>query len=124
VNLATIIEKLNLRVLSGVERLSNEVKGGYVGDLLSDVIANSKESDIWITRQVHQNIVAVATLRDLAGIILVHGNEPAADTLAKAVKEGIPIMVSERPGFELAGQLYNLIVSKVDIIIDAQERPL
>ena len=60
-NIETIVEKLNLKVRSTSDRLNNDFKGGYTGDLLSDVMANSHEGDIWITRQVHQNIVAVAT---------------------------------------------------------------
>jgi hypothetical protein len=72
-------------------------------------MANSQEGDIWVTRQVHQNIVAVASLKDHAGIILVHGAEPAKDTLDKAIKENIPLMVSEQSGFEVVGQIYTLI---------------
>jgi len=89
--------------------LGREVTGGYVGDLLSDVMANSKEGDIWITRQVHQNIVAVASLKDLAGIILIQGCEPAPDTAAKAEAEGIPILVTDLPAFEIVGRIYALL---------------
>jgi len=110
--LAEIIQALQLQVRSGADKLDVAVEGGYVGDLLSDVMANSKEGDIWITRQVHQNIVAVASLKEHAGIILVQGSEPAADTLEKARKENIPLMVSELPAFEAIGKVYNLIVAK------------
>ncbi len=41
--LKEIIEKLQLVVLAGQENLDVEVTGGYMSDLLSDVIANSKE---------------------------------------------------------------------------------
>ncbi len=102
--LGSIVKNLNLVVRSGAQNLTVEVNGGYVGDLLSDVIANSKQGDIWVTRQVHQNIVAVATLKDLAGIILVDNNEPARETLEKAVQENVPVMVSKLPCFETAGK--------------------
>ena len=105
----SIVKALNLQVRSGKDKLKKEIRGGYTGDLLSDVMANSKEGDVWITRQVHQNIVAVASLKEHAGIILVQGSEPAKDTLEKAIKEGIPIMVSDLSGFELTGRIYNLI---------------
>jgi len=108
--LAEIVHLLNLQVRSGANMLTAEVKGGYVGDLLSDVMGNSKEGDIWITRQVHQNIVAVASLKDHAGIILIQGCEPAEDTIKKAENENIPILVSELPAFEVIGKIYNLIV--------------
>ncbi|MBN1380057.1 MAG: serine kinase [Deltaproteobacteria bacterium] len=107
--LSSIINALSLRVVSGKDNLSNAVTGGYVGDLLSDVMGNGKSGDLWITRQVHQNIVAVASLKDLAGIVLVNNCEPAEDTIQKGVKEGIPIMISEMPGFDVAGKVYNLI---------------
>jgi hypothetical protein len=79
---------------------------------LSDVIANSKEGDLWITRQVHQNIVAVASLKEHAGIILVQGCEPAKDTLEKAIRERIPVMVSDLSAFEVTGKMYDLITGK------------
>ena len=107
--LETIIQSLNLKILSGEGRMLHEVRGGYVGDLLSDVMANSREGDIWITRQVHQNIVAVASLNDLAGVVLVQGAEPSADTLEKAVREGIPLLLSELSAFEAAGRIYRLL---------------
>ncbi len=110
--LAEIAQELKLQIRSGENKLNVEVHGGYVGDLLSDVMANSKEGDVWITRQVHQNIVAVASLKEHAGIILVQGSEPASDTLDKARKEDIPVMVSDLPAFEAIGKVYNLIVTK------------
>ncbi|MDI9570333.1 MAG: DRTGG domain-containing protein [Pseudomonadota bacterium] len=110
-NLDTIVKELDLKVLSGQDRLDAEVSGGYVGDLLSDVMANSKEGDLWFTRQIHQNIVAVASLKDHAGIVVIQGAEPAADTLEKARKEGIPILASARPGFETIGRVFNMIAA-------------
>lgn len=108
-DLESVIKVLNLKVRSGEDKLKTEVRGGYAGDLLSDVMANSKEGDLWITRQVHQNIVAVASLKDHAGIVLVQDSEPAKDTLEKAIKEGIPILVSELSGFEVTARIYNLL---------------
>ncbi len=108
-DLESVVKALNLKVRSGEDKLKTEIRGGYTGDLLSDVMANSKEGDVWITRQVHQNIVAVAALKEHAGIILVHGSEPAKDTLEKAEKSGVPIMVTDLPGFEITGRIYKLI---------------
>jgi predicted transcriptional regulator len=114
VDLESIVKALNLKVKSCEDKLKREVRGGYTGDLLSDVMANSEEGDIWITRQVHQNIVAVASLKEHAGIILVQGWEPDEDTLEKATREGIPIMVSELSAFEVTGRIYHLIIRKTD----------
>jgi len=112
VDLAAIVKFLNLRVFCGFDRLQTEVLNGYTGDLLSDVMANSKEGDLWITRQVHQNIIAVASLKEHAGIVLVQGAEPAQETLAKAIEEKIPVMGTDLSGFEIVGKMYNLIRAK------------
>lgn len=106
--LKELIQQLNLGVRSAHGRLEQQVAGGYASDLLSDVLAHAREADLWITLQVHQNIVAIASMKSLAGIILVNGREPEQDTVEKAEAENVVIMVSEMPTFELAGRLYNL----------------
>ncbi len=55
-----IIEKLDLKVYSGKKGLDREISGGYVSDLLSDVMGNAREGEVWITLQVHQNVMAIA----------------------------------------------------------------
>lgn len=110
--LKEIIEKLQLKVLTGQDKLEEEVTGGYTSDLLSDVIANSKQGNLWITLQIHQNITAVAKLKDLAGIIIVNKREPDKDTLQKAEVENIPLLCSDEMAFYISGKLYELISSK------------
>jgi serine kinase of HPr protein (carbohydrate metabolism regulator) len=111
-NLKEIIEKLNLSVKCVGNKLDNEIIGGYASDLLSDVIANSQKRNIWITMQVHVNIVAVAVLKELSAIVIVNGREPNEDTLKKAQEENIVILSSKLPAFKLVGKLYELGVSK------------
>ncbi len=106
INLKDLVEKLNLKVVSG--EVDRNVSGGYSSDLLSDVIANAQKDDLWITLQIHINIVAVANLQELAGIILVNGREPEEATLKKAIKENIPILLTDLPTFEIVGKLYEL----------------
>ncbi len=110
-NLTELVQKLNLNVRSAKECLGRDITGGYASDLLSDVLANAEDGNIWITLQLHQNIVGVASMKDLAGIILVNGREPEPDTVEKAEAENIPVMVSELPTFELVGRLFNLGIS-------------
>jgi len=109
--LKEIIEKLQLKILAGQDKLDVEVTGGYTSDMLSDVIANSKEGNLWITLQTHQNIIAVAKLKDLAGIIIVNNREPDEDTLQKAKEENVLLLSSEETAFEVSGKLHELISS-------------
>jgi predicted transcriptional regulator len=102
-------DMLSLQVLTEGVSLDAEVLGGYVSDLLSDVMANAKEGDIWITLQTHLNIVAIASLKGITGIIIVNGRRPDEETLKKASEEGIPIMSTKESAFEVAGKLYKAL---------------
>ena len=106
--LVELVNTLDLAVASAEGHLGHEVTGGYASDLLSDVIAHGQAGSIWITLQSHVNIVAVASLKDLVGIVLVNGRQPDADTVQKSETEGIPVLVSKLPMFELVGRLYEL----------------
>lgn len=110
--LKELIEKESLIIRCGDNLLDTEITGGYVSDLLSDVIANAKTGDVWVTMQVHINIVAVALLKEIAAIVIVQGREPNEDTLKKAVEENIPILVSKLPAFQLVGRMYELGIGK------------
>jgi predicted transcriptional regulator len=108
-DMAFLVEQLGLTVRCGGDRLDREVSGGYVGDLLSNVMAGSRSGDVWITCQTHQNIVAVSVLKEHAGIILSQGREPDEDTVERASQEGVPLLVTELSGFEIAGRIYALM---------------
>ena len=109
--ISDLVKSFGLKIEAGKDRLREEVTGGYASDLLSDVIAHSRKGNLWITIQTHPNIVAVATMKELAGIILTGGREPDPGTLQKAEEEGIPILVSPVFTFELVGKLYKKGIS-------------
>lgn len=104
-----LVNQLNLEVFSGVEGLNREVVGGYTSDLLSDVMGNGDAGMIWVTLQTHKNVMAIASLKELAAIILVNGQQPESDTAEQSNVEGIPILGTSLPTFEITGKLYNLL---------------
>ena len=106
--LSEVAQTLALEVRSAAEHLETDVLGGYASDLMSDVMAHAEEGYVWITLQTHVNIVAVAAMKELAGIILINGREPEKETAKKAEEKKIPILVSPLPAFELIGRLYDL----------------
>lgn len=103
-----IIKKLNLTLYSGAKGLEKSVTGGYVSDLLSDVMGNAEDGAVWITLQTHKNIMAVASLKDLSAIILVKGFKPDEATMAQSEEENIPVLGTTMEAFEITGRLYKL----------------
>jgi predicted transcriptional regulator len=104
--LQEIVDRFDLEVVSGKDKLDRTVEHGYASDLMSDVIANAREGDLWITLQIHVNVVAVAVMKNLSGIILIGGRHPEEATLKKAQEEHMPILTSRLSAFEMAGRLY------------------
>ena len=104
-----LVDKLNLKVLSGANGLDREIDGCYISDLLSDVMGNAMEGNIWITLQTHKNVMAVASLKELACIILVKNLMPNDETIEQSNDEDLPILQTSLPTYEIAGLVYNLL---------------
>ena len=104
-----VVKELGLEVFSGADGLDREVTGGYVSDLLSDVMGNADAGEIWITLQTHKNVMAIASLKDLAGVILVSDHEPDDNTAQQSDEENIPVLGTSMSTFEITGKLYELI---------------
>ena len=106
--LKEVVKSLNLKVLTGKDLLGREVTGGYASDMLSDVLANAGNGYLWVTMQIHPNVLAVASSKDLSGVIIVNGRKPEAETLEKAEQKKIPILMSPSSTYTVAGKLYEL----------------
>lgn len=86
--------------------------GFYVSDLLSDVMGNAGEGEVWLTIQTHSNVVAVALLLNLAAVLFTAGAEPDATTIEKARAEGVVLLATALPTFEAAGRLYRALMEE------------
>jgi predicted transcriptional regulator len=109
--LREIVRKLDLTVVSESSGMDAGVPRGYASDLLSDVIANALKDDVWVTIQVHPNIIAVAVLKEIAGIIVAGGRKLQQDTVEAARKQNVALMASDLPVFEIAGRLHAMGVA-------------
>ncbi|MBN1484583.1 MAG: serine kinase [Chloroflexia bacterium] len=109
-----ICTELELEVRTAADKLDRQVRAGYASDLLSCVMARAQSGSVWITIQGHPNIVAVASLLNLAGIIVAEGVMPDEATVAKAEEEGVPLLTSPLTMYTLAGRLFALGISGVE----------
>ncbi len=101
-------ERLDLRNLTPELQPedSEDVRGGHVSDLLSDVLANAPVGGVLVTIQAHLNVIAVAVHADLAAVVFAAGREPEEDVRQKALEERMPLYVSDEPTFDIVGRLY------------------
>jgi predicted transcriptional regulator len=106
--LRELLDILPLENLGNESDLDRSPKGGYVGDLLSNVMRFAKEGNIWITVQTHINVIAVATLVGICCIIFPCGVKPSEETIAKAREEHIALLSTELDAFTICGKIYEL----------------
>ncbi|MCX6268251.1 MAG: serine kinase [Bacteroidetes bacterium] len=104
-----IAVSLGLKIYGGENGLSREISGGYTSDLLSDVMGHAGAGKVWITLQTHKNIMAIASLKELAAIILVKEYLPEKDMLDQSNIEDIPVLGTSDEAFEISGKLFNLL---------------
>lgn len=104
-----LIKALDLTSFTGDTGTSRPVAGGYTCDLLSDVMGHSQAGQVWITLQTHKNVMAVASLRDLAAVIIVNGLKPNDDMLEQALEEKIPVLGTYESAFDVSGKLFKLL---------------
>ncbi len=82
-----------------------EVKGAYIGDLLSWVMGRADFDNAWITIMSNINVIAVASLSDVSCVILAEGVTLDSEVKAKAEEKGINVLTSSLPSFETASSL-------------------
>jgi len=86
-----------------------DIGGGYVSDMLSDVMGSARDGFAWITIMKHLNVIAVASMTGIAAIVFAKSSTPDNAVIEKAVSEGICLISSPKSAFELAGILYQML---------------
>ncbi len=99
--LAALIEGELLRPEGG----ENEVTCGYSCDLLSWVMANGKQGCAWVTIQTHMNVIALASLHDMACVIFPESVSPDEAPLKKAAEEGIALIKSPLTAYGICARM-------------------
>ena len=87
-----------------------EANGTFSPCVTAEVIRQRKKITATQTiNQTHKNVMAIASLKELAAIVLVKGNKPEDDTLEAAIEEGIPILGTDKQTFETSGIIYEML---------------
>ncbi|MBQ7363554.1 MAG: hypothetical protein IJW48_03775 [Clostridia bacterium] len=85
-----------------------EVKGAYIGDLLSWVMGRAKADTLWLTIMSNVNVLAVASLADVSAVILTEGVTPESDIITAASEKGINLISTSLPSYGAARVLVAL----------------
>ena len=84
---------------------NTEVSCGYTCDLLSWVMAHGAAGMAWVTVQTHMNVIAVASLMEMAAVIIPEGIEMEGPSVEKAKEEGITVLERPLTAYEICARL-------------------
>ena len=94
------------KLLTDHVNLEREIKGGCGADLMSDVLASIQPDAVLLTGLCNPQVVRTAQMADVSAVVIVRGKTIPSETIALAVKEGIPLISSPYGMFDLCGRLY------------------
>ena len=83
-----------------------ELSRVFCCDLLSIAMGKAPADGVWVTVMGNRNTLAVASLTDTACIVLAEGVSLDEGTLAKAEEEGIAVLSTDLPSFDIALGIY------------------
>ena len=106
VKVSELIEKLGLTLVTNPDYTDRDVKGCYVGDLLSWVMGRAEQDCVWSTIMSNINIIAVAALVDMSCIILAEGVSVDEEIIKKADSQGIIILSTQKTCYQTAVEIH------------------
>lgn len=97
---------LNARVLAGEEFLDREVKSACGSDMMSDVLAFSKDHSVLLTGLCNPQVIRTAEMLDIVCIIFVRGKQPDEKLIEMARERELILMGTNYRMFNSCGKLY------------------
>lgn len=98
---------LEAEILEGEELLEEvEVMTVCGADLMSDVLAFTKEKTLLLTGLTNPQVIRTAEMIDLIGIVFVRGKRPGEEVIKMAKEKRIPLLLTSYPLYETCGVLY------------------
>ncbi len=101
-----LLEQELFKVVCEGSGLNTELTEVFCCDLLSVAMGKAPESGVWVTVMGNMNTLAVASLTEVACIILAEGMQLDAMAKEKAVQEEITVLQTEESIFQAALKVY------------------
>jgi predicted transcriptional regulator len=97
---------LGARVLTGEEFLDREVRSACGSDMMSDVLAFSKDHSVLLTGLCNPQVIRTAEMLDIVCLIFVRGKKPDQTILDMAKERELIVMETGHRMFSSCGMLY------------------
>lgn len=97
------------RVVNLGEETDRQITKPFCCDLLSIAMGRAPAGGAWVTVMGNMNTLAVATLADVACVIMAEGAELDEIAAKKAREQEITVLATEEPIFEAAWKIQEML---------------
>ena len=97
---------LEAEILVGEDKLDQEIGSICGSDMMSEVLAFTKEHSVLLTGLCNTQVLRTADMLDLECLIFIRGKHPTAEMLEMAEDDGRVLMTTPRGMFSACGILY------------------
>lgn len=97
---------LGARVKVGEELLDQEVRSACGSDMMSDVLAFSKDHSVLLTGLCNPQVIRTAEMLDIVCIVFVRGKKPDETILDMARERQLVVLETGHRMFSACGMLY------------------
>jgi hypothetical protein len=105
-----LLDKNIYKCINVGDDLDREIEKPFCCDLLSIAMGRAPKNSAWITVMGNVNTLAVASLADVACIILAEGANLDEGAIKKAKEHNITVFASTEPIFEISLQIHGGIL--------------
>ncbi len=88
---------------------NRKINGVYIGDLLSWVMGRAECDNVWITIMSNLNVIAVASLSDVACVLLSEDVTLSDELIKTATEKDINILTTSLATYEAAIKISGVI---------------
>ena len=108
-NVRSLADTIQAKIINQGDFFDQEITGCYIGDLLSWVMANAQEGNIWITIMSNVNVAAVAKLTEVACVLMCEDVVPDDECLKRSKEQGITILKTSLSAYEVAVKINKVL---------------
>lgn len=101
-----IVEILQAEVLSGEDKLDQDVHLLGAADMMSDILALAKPGMIVLTGYIYPQVIRTALVTDLLGLIMVRGKHIPKETVEMALANNFLLLRTKNYLYSSCGKLY------------------
>ena len=101
-----VVRLLKAEILCGEDHLDTDIHTACGSDMMSDVLAFSKDHSVLLTGLCNPQVIRTAEMLDIVCIIFVRGKKPDESMLEMARDRGLVVMATGHRMFSACGMLY------------------